>query len=81
MVKLNSTVHKTNSTVHGEINSTACYLVSRSPSTTIKCKMPEEVWSDTLVEYFRLRIFDCPVYAHVNDEPRAKKCISFGICI
>lgn len=60
---------------------TACYLVNRSPSIAIECKTPEEVWSDTLVDYSRLRIFGCPAYAHVNEsklKSRAKKCIFLG---
>ena len=28
-----------------EAVNTACYLVNRSPSTEIKCKTPNEVWS------------------------------------
>ena len=59
----------------------ACYLVNRSPSIAIECKTPVEVWSGAPVDYFNLRVFGCPVYAHVNDgklKPRAKKCIFLG---
>ncbi|KAK3001151.1 hypothetical protein RJ639_022142 [Escallonia herrerae] len=38
-----------------------------SPSTTIDCKTPEEVWSGKHANYENLRIFCCPAYAHVND--------------
>jgi len=59
----------------------ACYLVNRSPSTSIECKTPVEVWSGTPVDYSDLRIFGCPAYAHTNDkklERRAHKCIVLG---
>lgn len=49
-----------------------------SPSTTIECKTPHEVWSNTHADYFGIHIFCCPADAHVNEgklEPRAKKCI------
>ncbi|GKV37057.1 hypothetical protein SLEP1_g45126 [Rubroshorea leprosula] len=58
----------------------ASYLVNRSPSTAIGLKTPEELWSASLVDYSQLRIFGCPVYAHVRDgklEPRAVKDVTF----
>ena len=59
----------------------ACYLVNRSPSTTIDLKTPFEVFFGTPANYSDLKIFGCPAYAHVNDgklEPRALKCIFLG---
>ncbi|GKV50375.1 hypothetical protein SLEP1_g57082 [Rubroshorea leprosula] len=59
----------------------ASYLVNRSPSTAIGLKTPEELWSGSPADYSQLRIFGCPVYAHVRDgklEPRAVKCIFLG---
>ena len=64
-----------------EAVSSACYLVNRSPTTSIECKTPEEVWSGKLDDYSRLKVFGCPAYAHVNEgklEPRAKKCVFMG---
>lgn len=61
-----------------------CYLVNRSPSTTIECKTPFELWFDTLANYSNLRLFGCPSYAHVNDGklyPSAKKCIFLGYAL
>ncbi|GKV28505.1 hypothetical protein SLEP1_g37549 [Rubroshorea leprosula] len=58
----------------------ASYLVNRSPSTTIRLKTPEELWSGSPADYSQLRIFGCPVYAHVRDdklEPRAVKDVTF----
>ncbi|GJT05729.1 retrovirus-related pol polyprotein from transposon TNT 1-94 [Tanacetum coccineum] len=50
---------------------TASNLVNRSPSTTIGLKTPQEVWSGKPFDYFDLRIFVCPAYAHVNDEGKS----------
>jgi len=64
-----------------EAISTTCYLVNQSPHTSIDFQIPEEVWSGNLVEYSSLRIFECPVYAHVNNgklAPRAVKCMFLG---
>ena len=64
-----------------EAVNTACYLVNRSPSTTIDFKTPEEVWSGTPANYSHLRVFGCPAYFHVNDgklELREKKVIFLG---
>ncbi|CAA7409691.1 unnamed protein product [Spirodela intermedia] len=61
-----------------ELVSTACHLVNISPASVINFKAFEEVQSSNPLDYSDLKIFDCPVYVHVNDdklEPRAKKCI------
>ncbi|GKV46876.1 hypothetical protein SLEP1_g53839 [Rubroshorea leprosula] len=59
----------------------ANYLVNRSPSTTIGLKTLEELWSSSPADYSQLRIFGCPMYAHVRDgklEPRVVKCVFLG---
>ena len=64
-----------------EAVNTACYLINRSPSTTIECKTLEDVWFGSPADYTNLRIFGCPAYAHVNDgklKPRVRKCIFLG---
>ena len=64
-----------------EAMSTACYLVNRSPHSSIEFQIPEEVWSGNPVDYSNLRVFGCPVYAHVNEgklAPRAVKCMFLG---
>ncbi|RVW79759.1 Retrovirus-related Pol polyprotein from transposon TNT 1-94 [Vitis vinifera] len=64
-----------------EAVNTAAYLVNRSPSTAIDFKTPQEVWSGKPSNYFGLKIFGCPAYAHVSGgklEPRAMKCIFLG---
>ena len=49
-----------------EALNTVCYLVNRSPSTTIKCKTPVELWSGKVANYSKLRIFGCVACAHVK---------------
>ena len=64
-----------------EAVSIACYLVNRSPQTSIEFQILEEVWSGNLIDYSILRIFGCPVFAHVSDgklAPMAVKCIFLG---
>ncbi|KAG8474867.1 hypothetical protein CXB51_031602 [Gossypium anomalum] len=64
-----------------EAASTACFLINRSPSVTIKKKTPQEVWSGNLANYSDLKIFGCPAYAHVDNgklEPRSIKCVFLG---
>ena len=50
-----------------EANSTACYLINRSPSVAIEKKTPQEVWSGSSATYLDLKIFGCPAYAHVDN--------------
>ena len=62
--------------------STACYLVSRSPSVAINCKIPEEVWIGRSCDYSHLRIFGCDAYSLTPKNQRSKldpksKCYVF----
>ena len=64
-----------------EALNTTCYFVNRSPSTTIECKTPIELWSGRVTDYSKLRIFGCVAYAHVKQgklEPRALRCRFLG---
>ena len=64
-----------------EALNTSCYLVNRSPSTTISCKILMELWLGRMADYAKLRIFGCTAYAHVKQgklEPRALKCRFLG---
>ena len=57
-------------------------LDNRSLSFAIELKTPMEMWSGHPANYENLRIFGCIAYAHVKQrklEPRAKKCIFFGV--
>jgi len=51
--------------------------VNRSPHTSIDFQVPEEVWSGNLVYYSMLRIFECPVFAHVNDRKLALRAVKW----
>ena len=66
-----------------EAVNTACYLINRSPSTTINLKTPMEMWTGKPVDYSRLHVFGSPVYVMYNDkersklDPKSRKCIFF----
>lgn len=55
-----------------KVVTTACYLVNRSPSVAIDCKIPEEVWIGHLCDYSNLKIFGCDVYALIPKDQRSK---------
>lgn len=65
----------------GEAVNTACYLVNRSPSTSIDLKTPYELWSGSPADYSVLRVFGCTAYYHVKEsklDPRARKAVFLG---
>jgi transposase InsO family protein len=55
-----------------EAVTTACYLVNRSPSTTIECKIPEEVWTGHPCNYSNLKDFGCDAYALIPKHQLSK---------
>ena len=58
--------------------STACFLINHSPLTAIDKRTPKELWFATPTSYSDLKIFRCPIYAHVDNgkpEPRSIKCL------
>ena len=63
---------------------TACYLIKRSPTTTLDGGIPEEVWTGKKVNYSHLKIFGCEAFVHIPKEHRIKlddksmKCIFLG---
>jgi transposase InsO family protein len=63
---------------------TTCYLVNRSPSSTLDDKTPHEIWSTKKPSLQHLRVFGCDDYVHVPKENRSKldkkaeKCIFIG---
>ncbi|KAG8489505.1 hypothetical protein CXB51_017512 [Gossypium anomalum] len=64
-----------------ETASTVFFLINRSPSIAIEKKTLQEVWSGNPTDYSDLKIFGCPVYAHVDNgklEPRSIKYVFFG---
>ncbi|KAL0387501.1 UNVERIFIED_CONTAM: Retrovirus-related Pol polyprotein from transposon TNT 1-94 [Sesamum radiatum] len=67
-----------------EAVSMACYLINRSPRTSLGGKVAEEVWTGNQINFDHLRIFGCSAYVHVpSDErskldPKSKQCIFLG---
>eukprot|EP00253_Pinus_taeda_P031455 PITA_31455 len=59
-------------------------LVSRSPSSALEDKTPQEVWTGKNPSLSHLRLFGCDAYVHVPKEKRtnldskSKKCIFIG---
>jgi hypothetical protein len=51
---------------------TTCYLVNRSPSSTLDDNTPHEVWSAKKPSLQHLRVFGCDAYVHVAKENRSK---------
>jgi hypothetical protein len=60
---------------------TACYLVNKSPSSTLDEKTPQEVWTGKKPSLTHLKVFGCDAYVHVPKEnmikidKKAEKCI------
>jgi hypothetical protein len=67
-----------------EVVGTACYLVNRSPSSTLDDKNPHEVWSGKNPSLQHLRVLGSDAYVYVPKENRSKldkkaeKCIFIG---
>ena len=63
---------------------TACCLINRSPTTTLDCGIPGEVWTGKNLNYSHLKMFGCEAFVHIPKENRAKlddksmKCIFLG---
>jgi len=63
---------------------TTCYLINRSPTTTLDCGIPEEVWTGKNLNYSHLKIFGCEAFINISKENRTKlddksmKCIFLG---
>ena len=64
--------------------SMSCYLINRSPRAALDGKVAEEVWIGNEVDYFGLRVFDCPAYVHIPSEerskldPKSRQCVFLG---
>jgi hypothetical protein len=63
---------------------TACYLVNRSPASTLDEKTPQEVWTSKKPSLTHLKLFGYESYVHVPKENRSKidkkaeKCVFIG---
>ncbi|MCO5589501.1 hypothetical protein L7F22_043468 [Adiantum nelumboides] len=56
----------------GEALKTAVHVCNRSPNSTLKNDIPEEVWSGKLASYDHLRVFVCEAFVHVRNDLRTK---------
>eukprot|EP00253_Pinus_taeda_P002024 PITA_02024 len=69
-----------------EAVATTCYVINRSPSTAIGCKIPQEVWKGQPCDYSKLRVFGCDAYAlapkhqRTKLDPKFKRYIFVGYC-
>ena len=63
---------------------TSCYLINRSPSSSLGNKTPHEMWYGKKPSLKHLRVFGCEAYVHVPKDKRTKldykvrKCIFVG---
>jgi hypothetical protein len=63
---------------------TTCYLVNKSPSSTLDDKTPQEVWNGKKPSLTHIKVFGCDAYIHVPKENKSKldkkdeKCIFIG---
>jgi hypothetical protein len=63
---------------------TTCYLINRSPSTTLDENNPHEVWNGKKSSLTHLKVFGCEAYVHIPKEKMSKldekdeKCIFIG---
>ena len=64
-----------------EAAKTACYILNRSPSTTIGLKTSIEMWTGKPADYSYLHAFGCPVYVMYNAQERTKLDPKFRRCI
>jgi hypothetical protein len=61
-----------------------CYLVNRSPSSTLDDKTPQEVWTGKKHSLTHLKVFGCEAYVHVPKknmgklDKKVEKCIFIG---
>jgi hypothetical protein len=53
------------------VEAVACsvYLLNRSPTTSLKMKVPQEAWSGTKLNVAHLRTFRCIAYDHIPSDP------------
>ena len=51
---------------------TACYLVNRSPSSTLEDKTLQEVCTGKKPSLSHLRVFGCDAYVHVPKDKQTK---------
>ena len=60
---------------------TACYLVNRSPSSTLEDKTPHVVWTGKKTSLSHLRVFGSDANVHVPKEKITKLDSKYERCI
>ena len=55
-----------------EATSTILYVQNILSHSAIRFKTPEEMYTRKKLEVSRIKIFDCPVYVHIQEEKRTK---------
>ena len=71
----------------GDVVTCLVYILNRSPTKTVKDRVPRQAWSGKCSSISHLRIFGCVAYAHVPEEMRrnldekSKKCIFVGYSV
>lgn len=50
----------------------ACYMINRSPSSSLDDKTPQEAWIGKKPYLGHIRVFGCEAYMHVPKEKRTK---------
>ena len=64
-----------------EVVACAVYILNRSPTKSVKDKVPQEAWNDKKNNVSHLIVFGCIAYAHVPNENRKKLYNKGEICI
>ena len=68
----------------GDVVTCSICILNRSPTKSVKDRVPQQAWSGKCSSISHLRIFGCVAYAHVPEEMRRKlddrshKCIFVG---
>jgi transposase InsO family protein len=68
-------------TFWAEVVACLAHLLNRSPTTSVKMKVPQEAWSGTKLNVAHLRTFGCITYAHIPSELRKKLDVRSEKCI
>jgi hypothetical protein len=64
-----------------EAVSYSIYIINKSPTKSVKDKVPQETWNETNVDVSHFRIFGCIAFAHILEELRKKLVNIIEKCI
>lgn len=51
-----------------EVSNMTCYLINISLSIVLEVQTLYEVWPGSLIDYSKLKVFNCPTYAHLKKD-------------